>query len=504
MFGLLAANDTLNLNLRNNDADTLVHKNVVTQRFGDFDRDGDLDLLQLLSSTNGNGIVLYENVNSVKNLPPGRPFNPVVATIFNRLFMYWEKPEDDHTPVASLTYDVSLQSTEKDLVTGQFDLFNGRRLLVSHGNNGTTNYALIRMKQPGSVNFSIQAVDNAFHAGPDGVCSGSGGAGSGACSDIETVNIEACKNEIISLIADAGALWFSFAEGFLAETSMLNFNVQQADTVFSMLQQGSACAFIKVYTINTPPTLTKISDTIDYVCEGDLLRLEVEPDWPQVEWISASKGFLSNEDTLQYVVSLPDTVKVKLSDGMGCNIQRNTILQISKPVIDVAHDAYQIMKGESVHLSVTEGAAYSWIPASGLSDPHTSNPIASPLRTTEYLVTVKDSIGCSAAAQIIVVVEETAFIPNLFTPNQDGKNDALKIYGLGQVTNFSFSIYNRGGNPVYDTKDISEAVNNGWNGTARGIQQPAGVYYWMVNGETGGGKRLQLNGKNSGSIVLVR
>lgn len=139
------------------------------------------------------------------------------------------------------------------------------------------------------------------------------------------------------------------------------------------------------------------------------------------------------------MVSLPDTVKVKLFDGMGCNIQRNTILQISKPVIDVAHDAYQIMKGESVQLSVTGGAAYSWTPASGLSDPHTFNPI-----------------------------------------------------------------YNREGNQVYNTKDISEAVNSGWNGTAGGVEQPAGVYYWNVRGETGTGKNLQLNGKDSGSIVLVR
>jgi gliding motility-associated-like protein len=101
-------------------------------------------------------------------------------------------------------------------------------------------------------------------------------------------------------------------------------------------------------------------------------------------------------------------------------------------------------------------------------------------------------------------VEETAFIPNLFTPNEDGKNDALKIYGLGPVSNFSFAIYNREGTLVYDTRNISEITTQGWNGTTRGMNLPAGVYHWKVAGEINGGKRLQLNGKNSGSVVLLR
>ena len=89
-------------------------------------------------------------------------------------------------------------------------------------------------------------------------------------------------------------------------------------------------------------------------------------------------------------------------------------------------------------------------------------------------------------------------------PNNDGSNDVLKIYGLGSAREFSFTIYNREGIRVYQTSNVPEAVGMGWDGTSRGVDLPAGVYFWEVNGHTDSGKRLLLNGKHSGSIVLLR
>lgn len=505
--GILETGDTLNRIFRENAYDILSHKELLTQRFGDYDRDGDLDVLQLAATPAGSySIQVYQNKTYAENLAPGQPESAVSAMIFNRLFLYWDKPLDDHTPSGSLTYDVFISSTEKDIMTGQFDLFNGRRLSVSHGNNGTSNYVLLRTYHSGPMNFNIQAVDNALHAGPGGICRGMEGgvAGGNVCNDeIETVGLDACKNELLSLTADSNALWFSFSEGFLADASAYDFYAERADTIFSMQRQVSGCVLIKAYTINIPETLTKVTESMRYACEGDVLHSGVEPGWTHVEWSSTANGFLSNTDSIAYTVSAPDTLKVEVSDGSGCNIQRNTVIRISKPVID-AHEAYQILKGESVQLSVSGAETYQWQPPSGLDDPHHSHPVASPARTTEYLVTGKDSIGCVATAKVIVVVEETAFIPNLFTPNRDGSNDVLKIYGLGQARIFSFTIYNREGSRVFHTKDIAEAVNTGWDGTAGGAEQPSGIYYWNVKGETTTGKPLQLNGKDSGSIVLLR
>ena len=197
-------------------------------------------------------------------------------------------------------------------------------------------------------------------------------------------------------------------------------------------------------------------------------------------------------------------LQVVVADGGGCEITRKTILNLSKPEIEVTPEAFQIMKGESVRLNATGGNTFEWRPATGLDDPYSPTPLATPDRTTEYVVVVRDSLGCEATGGITVIVEETAFIPNLFTPNNDGSNDVLKIYGLGSAREFSFTIYNREGVRVYQTSNISDAVSMGWNGTSRGVDLPAGVYFWKVSGQTDSGKSLLLNGKHSGSFVLLR
>jgi gliding motility-associated-like protein len=104
---------------------------------------------------------------------------------------------------------------------------------------------------------------------------------------------------------------------------------------------------------------------------------------------------------------------------------------------------------------------------------------------------------------VVIQVEESAFVPNLFTPNGDGKNDALLIYGLTQASSFTFQIFNREGNVVYESSNLLQATSAGWNGTAGGTRQPSGIYYWKVEGTTQTGQRLLLNGKKTGSILLV-
>jgi gliding motility-associated-like protein len=176
----------------------------------------------------------------------------------------------------------------------------------------------------------------------------------------------------------------------------------------------------------------------------------------------------------------------------------------SQPAVEPDTIVYQILKGESGPLNITGGIEYSWQPAAGLSNPTSGTTTASPASTTEYNVIIKDSLGCSTIGKVLILVEETAFIPNLFTPNDDGKNDALRIYGVNQVQNFSFSIYNREGSIVFDTSNIQEVSTHGWNGTVRGVDQPPGVYHWKVFGEYSNGQALLLNGKKTGSIILMR
>lgn len=501
VFGYEEHIDTVNF-IQSSAEVSLPHKHLVSQSWGDLDRDGDLDLLQLIRTSQGNSLQLFQNTTLPANAAPLAPSDLVVAEIMNRLFVCWKKPTDDRTPQNSLTYDVAIQAAGSGVVSADFDVLNGRRLTVSHGNNGTADYMLVRDVGTADVGVNIQAVDNSFHAGPGSICRGSGGDGRGLCSEVETLNLALCKNEIVTLSGSSNTRWFSFERGFLADTSVLVLHFQQPDTVFS-LTRNPDCARIAVYVLASGQNLTRVSQLDEQLCEGEVVRLGVEPDWESVAWSSVSSGVLSGEDTIAYTAIGMDTVSVMLSDGSGCVLQRNIAVSVTKPVIS-GDDTYQIMKGESVRLNVSGGTSYEWDPPSGLDNATLPNPLASPLKTTEYIVTASDSLGCQSWMRILVIVEQTAFVPNLFTPNRDGKNDVLKIYGLGRATDFSFTIYNREGVSVYHAQDVSSVTTEGWNGTAGGVDQPGGVYYWSVRGQTAEGKELKLNGRSSGSIVLLR
>jgi gliding motility-associated-like protein len=501
--GLTAASDTMNVIRHHNGTyDTLNSHHLHDQHFGDFDRDGDLDLIQLTVHAGSASWWIGENKTSGKNQPPSPPLSPIAAKIFNRIFLFWNPGSDDHTPQNTLTYDVSIHTEANDLMSPSFDLFSGHRLLVNHGNSGTNNFSMVKSSGAGVFNYRIQAVDNAYHAFSGGLCTGAGSQ----CMSVDYSTIGACINEEITLTSAGGqAFWFSFREGYLGSGSAFSLIFSEADTIISISPGGSdLCASVKAFVLEKEISTKKITMAPRHACTGGELTFSVSSGWEQNLWNSNDRGFLSSDTSMMFVVTQSDTVSVSLSDGTGCIVQQSTPIIVSVPVITIENEAYQILQGESVQLNVQGEGIFFWSPSSGLTDTTIGNPVVSPGATTEYTVVLTDSLECTVAGKVFVVVEETAFIPTLFTPNEDGKNDALRVYGLGTANNFRFEIYNREGNLVYATENASEFSIRGWDGISRGVKQPAGMYFWKVSGENNVGRTLLLNGKNAGSIVLIR
>jgi gliding motility-associated-like protein len=63
-----------------------------------------------------------------------------------------------------------------------------------------------------------------------------------------------------------------------------------------------------------------------------------------------------------------------------------------------------LCKDATVNLEAGGGLIYKWAPVTGLSNPAVYNPVASPVATTDYTVTVKDDIGCTSKAPLTVQV----------------------------------------------------------------------------------------------------
>ena len=76
-------------------------------------------------------------------------------------------------------------------------------------------------------------------------------------------------------------------------------------------------------------------------------------------------------------------------------------ITVSNPLVKTNNDT-TFCKGGQVQLNTTGANSYSWSPATGLNNPNIPNPIASPLTTTQYIVTGITSAGCTAKDTVMI------------------------------------------------------------------------------------------------------
>ena len=91
--------------------------------------------------------------------------------------------------------------------------------------------------------------------------------------------------------------------------------------------------------------------------------------------------------------------------------------------------------------------------------------------------------------------ESNIFIPNAFSPNNDGKNDVLFVRG-NYITKLYFAVYDRWGQKVFETKDMSK----GWDGTFKGKRIDPAVFGYYLEGECEGGDKFF----KKGNVTLLR
>ena len=100
-----------------------------------------------------------------------------------------------------------------------------------------------------------------------------------------------------------------------------------------------------------------------------------------------------------------------------------------------------------------------------------------------YRVTVTSPRGCEGSDEIeIQDCPINIFIPNAFTPNGDGLNDKFEIQGIG-ITEYTITIFDRWGNLVFESNDISRSWNGLQNNSGEKINQ--GTYNYKLQYRSG-------------------
>lgn len=109
---------------------------------------------------------------------------------------------------------------------------------------------------------------------------------------------------------------------------------------------------------------------------------------------------------------------------------------------------------------------------------------------------------CQTSALSTAVTDKTKnpngnniFVPNIFSPNGDGVNDVLYVYGTA-IAKLEFWVYNQWGQLAFYSKDQRQ----GWDGTMSGQKQPLGVYVYIVKAVMQDGSTVYKRG----NVTLMR
>jgi gliding motility-associated-like protein len=201
----------------------------------------------------------------------------------------------------------------------------------------------------------------------------------------------------------------------------------------------------------------------------------------------------------------PGTYTVSVQGGNGCSATLTTevnepqLLNITvtpEASIDLGY-TYQI--NAEVNIAASDIASVLWTPATGLSCDTCLVTDATPFTSTRYFLVVTAESGCTAETSVVIKVDKSRdiYVPNIFTPNEDGVNDFFNVFtDPVTVTKIkSFQVFSRWGEAVYELKDfVAGSLSGGWDGTYKGEKMNPGVFVWQVVVEYVDGKEEFFKG----------
>ncbi|MCB0601096.1 MAG: gliding motility-associated C-terminal domain-containing protein [Saprospiraceae bacterium] len=206
------------------------------------------------------------------------------------------------------------------------------------------------------------------------------------------------------------------------------------------------------------------------------------------------------------------TYSIRVTDKLGCFLD-TTLVLVEPAEIQIDHGGDIVIDlGDSLVLTpVVTGmfpiVDYVWDPMDELNctTQDCSSVLLAPSTNRTYTLIVTDATGCMQTASIPVSVRliRHVFIPNAFSPNDDGRNDLFQVFtGTGVTAINSMRVFDRWGNVLFDRENLTPSFGGteGWDGRVNNRVMNPGVYVYVVDVTFRDGARI----KYRGDVTLIR
>lgn len=320
-----------------------------------------------------------------------------------------------------------------------------------------------------------------------------------------------CEGGVVTLSATGGATYQWFVNGgAIAGANSASYSATQPGIYTVNLASVNGCIAPAAGTVTLQlvrkPT---VGFTFDKYCAGFPTQFTDQSNTANSNVVSYSWTFGQGQGTsiLQnpvYTFPTASTYSVSLTvTPVACPSLATSVTKPVSTVTPPANQRYVSLNAvENRNLDLDArlfgGATYLWSPPTGLNNPAIPSPVFNHNTEVDYLITITTGIGCVVKDTQLVRIfkEKEIYVPKGFSPNGDGSNDKIFPRLVGVKTLTYFKVYNRWGQLIFMTTNINE----GWDGTFKGVKQPIEGYVWIAEGIDIDNNSI----KRTGTFLLLR
>jgi len=228
--------------------------------------------------------------------------------------------------------------------------------------------------------------------------------------------------------------------------------------------------------------LSNLNELSEVLCPDSSLLLTLP------EFTDATYSWNDGSEEATLLIDEPGVYAVTVMDG--CNLETEITINVIENDLSLAlPNDLSLNLGDSIQIIPqyinSNNIEFSWIDPlqNSLNCEDCESVIARPYFDVNYFLQIIDEDGCIVSDNINITVEKerNIYIPNVFSPNDDGRNDIFFIQGDEYAIIKEFRVFNRWGASVHEYENgMVNQTSHGWDGHFKSEKVNPGVYVWYT------------------------